>query len=163
MTVVHDVDLGGLSLAECRDRIDEGLEGVAPGEQVLVVADRNPELAVRQYQIQHGRPLDWEHEERGPDRWRLRLRDADGPATETDLSTVDVRGVPPWVRQAIVRETFELLPPEDDFLLVSPTDPAAVASRTRGRYRLEYRWKTPGAFRVRVEKVTAGEIDSPTE
>lgn len=164
--MVREIDVGGLSFEACRDRIDGAFDGTETGEPILVVADRDVGVALRQYELRQARPLHWEYETEGPDRWALHVTDGEDDEKRRGPVEFDVRQLPPWERAAVVRETVDLLPTGDEFLLVSRHDPdpfvRQVRDGTDDRLRLEYRWRRPGAFRVLVESVPEGESGAST-
>ncbi|VTT88248.1 hypothetical protein DM2_1582 [Halorubrum sp. DM2] len=163
-----DIDLRDRPDDEYRDRIRDALDGVEPGEELLIAADRDVDVHLIRYQIDRGRDVEWEHDggDAGPREVRAVDRgELDGPAS----GTADVRDLPPRRRHAALVEAFDRLEPDEGFVLVNDHDPKPLYYELRSTYGdvvgWEYASRGAGEWRVAIEKTdeaTAAESEAFT-
>lgn len=161
--MVSEIDVREQSSDEYRDRIRERLDDVGSGETVMVVADRDIEAALYQYEIKRDGTLDWEYEESGPEVWKVRATKGEDSSERAELTEFDVRDMPPRKRHSVLLETFELLSPGEGFVLVNDHDPKPLYHElrsTRGDiFEWEYRSRESSAWKVEIVKTEEGETD----
>ncbi len=80
--------------------------------------------------------------------------------TETSMpQTIDVRPEPPVRRHALIFETFDTLPVDDNFELVNDHDPKPLyyqlEAEQTGKFTWEYLEEGPEVWRVRIGRTAA--------
>jgi len=162
-----EIDLRDRPDDEYRDRLRDALDEAEPGEELLIVADRDVDVDLIRYQIDRGRDVAWDHE--GDDATReVRVVDR-GDLDDAAAGTADVRDLPPQRRHATLVEAFDRLAPDEGFVLVNDHDPKPLYYELRSTYGdvvgWEYASRESGEWRVEIEKTdeaTAAESEAFT-
>ncbi|UPV77215.1 DUF2249 domain-containing protein (plasmid) [Halorussus limi] len=165
--MVSEIDVRERTADECREQIREDLRDIPTGETVTIVAHHDVEAALYQYQIKRGETLDWQYENAGPEVWEIRVSKSERAGGGTALTEFDVREMPPRKRHSVLLETFELLDPEEGFVLVNDHDPKPLYHElrsTRGDiFEWEYTNRDSQEWTVEIRKTDEGEVEDDDE
>jgi uncharacterized protein (DUF2249 family) len=162
--MASEIDAREMAPERARAEIVAALAEVDAGEAVTVTADRDPEPALYQAQIELDRVLTWTDGDGDPDAEERSVRVTDDETTAP--VEFDVRDLPPQRRHEVLTETFEALDPQNGFFLVNDHDPKPLYHELRSIHgdivEWEYRSEDPDAWKVYIGKTdasTAGDDD----
>ena len=160
--MVTEIDLRDTPSHEFQDRIDDALAKIEADAEVLVIADRDIDAHLIQYQIEREYALDWDHTDPDAEPREVRVS-KHGPLGEDELGTFDVRDLIPQRRHEVLLETFDRLEPDEGFLLVNDHDPKPLYYELRSMHGdvIDWEYVSRGSdeWRVNIVKTDASTAD----
>ncbi|MUW13504.1 DUF2249 domain-containing protein [Halorubrum sp. CBA1125] len=160
--MVTEIDLRDSSPHEFPDRIYAALDETETGVEVLVIADRDIDAHLIQYQIERDCALDWAHEDPDAEPREVRVSKQE-PLGDDELGTFDVRDLIPQRRHEVLLDTFDRLGPGEGFVLVNDHDPKPLYYELRSMHgdviEWEYASRGSGEWRVEIVKTDASIAD----
>ncbi|WP_436901564.1 DUF2249 domain-containing protein [Halovenus halobia] len=139
------------------------VDAVQASSGLTILADEDPTISLRRYEIEHRQQLRWEVDTDGSD-WQVTVE----TAGEMDESRpdFDVRSIPPQRRHTVLTEAFDALTPDSGFVLVNDHDPKPLYHELRSIYGdvVDWEYNSRGGeegWRVEITKTAVGdETDS---
>lgn len=141
--MVTKIDLRDYSPREFQERIYDALDETETDAKVLVIADRDIDAHLIQYQIERDYALDWGHEDPDAEPREVRVS-KQKPLGDDELGTFDVRNLIPQRRHEVLLDTFNRLGPGEGFVLVNDHDPKPLYYELRSMYGDVIEWEYAG-------------------
>jgi uncharacterized protein (DUF2249 family) len=161
--MVTEIDLRDPPPHEFQDRIDDALDELETGIEVLVISDRDIDAHLIRYQIERDRALDWAHEDPDAEPREVRVSKQE-PLGDEELGTFDVRDLIPQRRHEVLLDTFNHLGSGEGFVLVNDHDPKPLYYELRSMHGdvidWEYANRGSGDWRVEIVKTDASIADN---
>ncbi len=161
--MVTEIDLRDSVPHEFQRRIYDALDETETDAEVLVIADRDIDAHLIQYQIERDYALDWDHEDPDAEPREVRVS-KQKPLGDDELGTFDVRDLIPQRRHEVLLDTFNRLGPGEGFVLVNDHDPKPLYYELRSMHGdvidWEYTSRESGEWRVKIVKTDASIADN---
>lgn len=158
-----EIDVRDRSGENARTRIVQDLDALDVGESATIRATDDVTAALAQFQITRGRRLEWYQEPSDGDAQRLRVEKTDTTVDDVERVEFDVRDMPPQKRHSVLTDTFDMLDPNQGFVLVNDHDPKPLYHELRSIHgdvvEWEYRARDPNEWRVEIGKSEASAAD----
>ena len=156
-----ELDLRDRPEEEYREILFAELAETAVGETIEIVSDRDVDVHLVRYQIEHDRDLEWTYAD--PDEEPRELRVTRGDPLEGELGTIDVRDLKPQRRHEALLGLFDELGAGEGFVLVNDHDPKPLYHELKSMHGdvvdWEYRSRGTDGWRVEVVKTDESEAD----
>ncbi|MXR50933.1 DUF2249 domain-containing protein [Halovenus sp. WSH3] len=151
-----------LSDEAVEDYYDQLTAALAESSEIEVVADADPTITLRRYEIEHRQRLQWTVDRAGED-WAVTV-EASEEMDETALPAFDVRSIPPQRRHSVLTGTFDGLDAGDGFVLVNDHDPKPLYHELRSLYGdiVDWEYESRGGedgWRVEITKTDSADGD----
>ncbi|MFD1647690.1 DUF2249 domain-containing protein [Haloarchaeobius litoreus] len=156
-----EMDLQEVEETELREQLFDTLTEVDPGDTLEIVADRDVDVHLLRYQIEHERALSWAYAH--PDAEPRELAVTVGEALGDDaLATVDVRDLKPQRRHEALLGIFEELAADEGFVLVNDHDPKPLYHELRSMHGdgIDWEYASRGSGEWHVEIVKTADSES---
>ncbi|WP_435096773.1 DUF2249 domain-containing protein [Halorubrum sp. N11] len=161
--MVTEIDLRDSSPREFQERIYDALDETETDDEVLVIAGRDIDAYLIQYQIERDCALDWDHEDPDAEPREVRVSKQE-LLGDDELGTFDVRDLIPQRRHEVLLDTFNRLGPGEGFVLVNDHDPKPLYYELRSMHgdviEWEYASRESGEWRVKIVKTDASIADN---
>jgi len=156
-----ELDLRDRPEEEYREILFAELAETAVGETIEIVSDRDVDVHLVRYQIEHDQDLEWTYAD--PDEEPRELRVTRGDPLEGELGTIDVRDLKPQRRHEALLGLFDELGAGEGFVLVNDHDPKPLYHELKSMHGdvvdWEYRSRGTDGWRVEVVKTDESEAD----
>lgn len=161
--MITEIDLRDYPPHEFQKRIYDALDKTETDAEVLVIADRDIDAFLIQYQIERDCALDWAHEDPDAEPREARVSKQE-PLGDGELGTFDVRDLIPQRRHEVLLDTFDRLGPGEGFVLVNDHDPKPLYYELRSMHgdviEWEYGSRESGEWRVEIVKTDASRANN---
>jgi uncharacterized protein (DUF2249 family) len=156
-TVVLDVR--EMTPRDRHPRIFKTIDGLAPGEAMLLVNDHDPRPLFYQLQAERPGQVAWQPQEEGPERWVIRI-EKQGQQGEDNVVTLDVRpeiraGKEPFGK---IMDAVNSLKPGQSLAIINDFEPTPLYVVMGGRgYSHETERTAEGSWRVLFSPASSAE------